>query len=402
MHVLASQLRQQQQEMTAETSPPLQPLPDDSITAAEALSIDGIGHNDIPHQQMHQRLPPSGLPRNAVEVATVTAAVPPPLTHGSLSCPMVAPPPSMVLRPPADSSGRGQGLDLGHLSFTCVTAAPLSDDFLGELLRQTTAGQAAAEVTAAAAAAAALRASRCIAAGREGCMGTCIEAAAVAAAAADAAAAAAAAVSDYASWGGLEGREVVEEEDEEERELFDVVIEELQAVEEAAVEAEREVEEEMELEMRECETCSTVGDSVGNRGGGGPNLPRVKKEKEGKEAVVSESIGNGAAEAPGLHPNSHNEYNNNQQHHHHLKGAFSHRMQLLPGVFYSYYIGSQAFTNTAVSCVPPRGGGAGGKFVGVGWGGRTKTKLAPHGVGWGGVAVGGLRRVIPALLAMAD
>ncbi|GIL66571.1 hypothetical protein Vafri_20064 [Volvox africanus] len=286
VHVLASHLRQQEQQWQTARGP------------------------------QQQRLP-AGRPRSAVELAKASVVskfastdttVPVP-TCGSACCssssPAVSAPPSLMLRPPQDSSGRGQGLDLGHVSFTCVTAAPLSDDFLGEIIRQTTAGQAAAEVAAAAAAAAALRASRCVSSGRVGCTGTCVEDAAAAAAAAEAAAAAAA---DYMSWGGLEGESL----EDEERELFDAVNEELQAVEQAAVDAEREVEVEMEMEDQR----------------------RVKKELQTvAPGVVSgaDTTASTTATSGGLH----------------LKGAFSHRMQLMPGVFFSYYIGSQAFTNTA-------------------------------------------------------
>ncbi|GIL70944.1 hypothetical protein Vretimale_4045 [Volvox reticuliferus] len=291
VHVLASQLRQQQQQWQPAGA-----------------------------SQQQQRLP-AGWPRSAVELATAsvvakfapTDAAVAVTACGSTCCSSsssAAPaPPSLMLRPPQDSSGRGQGLDLGHLSFTCVTAAPLSDDFLGEVIRQTTAGQAAAEVAAAAAAAAALRASRCIASGRVGCTGTCVEDAAAAAAAAEVAAAAAA---DYMSWGGLEGESL----EDEERELFDAVNEELRAVEEAAVKAEQEVE--VEMEMMEVQT-------------------RIKKEEEQQLQAV----------APGVTPCATTAATTVTGSGLHLKGAFSHRMQLMPGVFFSYYIGSQAFTNTA-------------------------------------------------------
>ncbi|EFJ48023.1 hypothetical protein VOLCADRAFT_91168 [Volvox carteri f. nagariensis] len=295
-------------------------------------------------QQQQQQRVPSAWPRNAVELVTATA---PPSSQllpakcassccaspddGAADAAAAAPPPSLILRPPQDSSGRGQGLDLGHLSFTCVTSAPLSDDFLGELIRQTTAGQAAAEVAATAAAAAAARASRCIASGRVGCTGTCVEDAAAAAAAAEVAAAAAA---DYMTWGGVAWDDdaaaaaAADEADEEERELYDAVNEELQAVEAAAVEAEREVE--VEMEMMEKVAAGVAGGVRKQQ-----HKVTVKKEEEDAEGAAASAAGGGGA---GFESSVGG---------HHLKGAFSHRMQLLPGVFFSYYIGSQAFTNTA-------------------------------------------------------
>ncbi|KAG2451860.1 hypothetical protein HYH02_003636 [Chlamydomonas schloesseri] len=254
-------------------------------------------------------------------------------------------PPSLLLRPPGDSGfvpgtihpaevgkenadvgccrsgGKLGGYDLGHLSFTCVTTASLADDFLGEVIRQTTAGHAAAEVAAAAAAAATVRAAKCAGQGKGEC--SCEADVAVAQAAAAAAAAAAerlspgvedAPVPAGASGPSLPGIGHAHGADEDE--LFEAVTEELNAVAEAAILAERDAEAAADA----AEAAAAAAAAAGG-------------DPAAAAAAHRAAMASASSDASNLQQS--------------LKGAFAHRIQLMPGVFYSYFIGSQAFTNTA-------------------------------------------------------
>ena len=257
-------------------------------------------------------------------------------------------PPSLLLRPPGDSgfvpgtihpadvgkpladtggrsgsssSGKMGGYDLGHLSFTCVTSASLADDFLGEVIRQTTAGHAAAEVAAAAAAAATVRAAKCAGLGQGGC--SCADDVAAAQAAAAAAAAAAERLSSVveeplapAAAPSLPGIGHAHGADEDE--LFEAVTEELNAVAEAAILAERDAEAAADA----AEAAAAAAAAAGGDTGAATAAHHAAMASASNASSLQQS----------------------------LKGAFAHRVQLMPGVFYSYFIGSQAFTNTAVSC----------------------------------------------------
>ncbi|KXZ52607.1 hypothetical protein GPECTOR_9g652 [Gonium pectorale] len=225
--------------------------------------------------------------------ASPTTAAAGVVTHGSAT--PAAKASGLILARPGDSSGRSCGLDLGHLSCCCVAAAPLSDDFLGELLRQSTVGQAAEEVAATAAAAAAVKASKSCAGGPgggggvAGCLGGAVSAGGLASGATapltfDAAVAAAV---------------------EEEEELCAALQEELAAVAEASEAAEREGEAAAEAAAAAANAAAA---------------PEARGSPSGPDGDANTTY---------------------------LRGAYSHRLQLLPGVFFNYYIGSQAFTNTA-------------------------------------------------------
>ncbi|KAG2488312.1 hypothetical protein HYH03_013162 [Edaphochlamys debaryana] len=350
LHALASTLRSQQQagaqhaQQPAEACRPSPPRMCTGKCGASPATADKAGAADVPAPSGSSCRQPSPPASCAAAICTCEPAAPASAAAAATATASSAP--SLLIRQAGDSGFTPDrpsgGVDLGHVSFTCVTTASLSDDFLGELIRQSTHGPAAAKVAEAAAASAAKLAVK-----RE----------ALAARSGSAAATPPPPPSPSASTelpvaprppppvptAALLAAEAAEEEDE----VLASIKEELACVAEVSEAAE------LEGKILQAEADRRSGYVP-------PKFPEVKPEvkAEAKPQLKSEPAAKAPAAAVKAEPagaglgvgvaaeGGKAEFRPAAEVMGCSRGLHSHQLQLMPGVFFSYFIGSQAFTNT--------------------------------------------------------